>query len=69
METYQSNFNVNSYDIRVFEHFGCSQNTVHRACNPEINSQSSPKEIYFFAQIYEYEVSTKRKLRGVKMWN
>ena len=28
MDTYQSNFNVNYNDIRVFEHFDFSQNTV-----------------------------------------
>ena len=29
MNTYQSNFNVIYYDIRLFEHFDFSQNTVH----------------------------------------
>ena len=28
MNTYQSNFNVIYYDIRLFEHFDFSQNTV-----------------------------------------
>ena len=29
MNTYQSNFNVIYYDIRLFEHFDFSQNTVY----------------------------------------
>ena len=28
-DKYQSNFDINSYDIGLFEHFDFSQNTVH----------------------------------------
>ena len=44
MDTYQSNFNVIYNDIRVFEHFDFSQNTVlWLFCQCVIQSQIVPE--------------------------